>query len=70
MRIVVEPDSNGFGTTVFVEAEDQKRFDTGEQFTGVKIVTAYGISTMSYDQWKTMLALGISMLMQEGANSV
>lgn len=67
-RITVNPDANGNGHSVFVMGETVKRWDTGESYEGVKIVTAQGIAHMTVSQWRSMLALGLSMQMQELTN--
>jgi len=40
--------------------------ERGEKIETVQIFATGGYITLTYDQWKTMLALGMSMAMQDG----
>jgi len=65
MNIVVnEHVSPGHGF-VLVDSQECESPLHGK-WTAVQISTHNGVAIMTYDQWKTMLAIGMSMLMQDG----
>lgn len=70
MNIVVNPDSEGFGSTVFVKSDTRTHYVNGEPWPvkSVEIVTAHGVAVMTYEQWITLLSIGMAMTVQEGTD--
>lgn len=64
---VNESVSPGHGS-VLVIMEDCKTY-SGEPWRSVRILTHYGATLMTYDQWKCMMAIGMSMMMQDGTGN-
>lgn len=67
-QIVVNPDSDGNGSTIFIDCKPFTRFDNGASYSSIEIITPHGVARMTLHQWKTMLAIGLSMSMQEASN--
>jgi hypothetical protein len=68
MQIVINEFVSPEHGCVFVDTEDRESLN-GTPWKAVRIVTPNGVALMTLDQWKHMLAIGISMLMQEGTTN-